>query len=88
LEVKFTRKFLKELSSLPKGQRIKVEHFVFEEAPAYKSLAEIPKFEKLKGYKHFYKKRFGDFRVGMRFENDMLYFERVLHRKDIYRYFP
>jgi mRNA interferase RelE/StbE len=88
LEVKFTRKFLKELSSLPKAQRTKVEHFVFEEAPSHKSLTEIPKLEKLQGYKHFYKKRFGDFRVGMRFENDMLYFERVLHRKDIYRYFP
>jgi mRNA-degrading endonuclease RelE of RelBE toxin-antitoxin system len=54
LEVKFTRKFLKDLSSLPKAQRRKVEHFVFEEAPSNKSLAEIPKLEKLQGYKHFF----------------------------------
>jgi mRNA interferase RelE/StbE len=80
--------FLKELSKIPVKERRKVEKLLFEEIENYKSLLQIPNMGKLKGYSNFYKIRFGDYRAGLRFENNILYFERILHRKDIYKFYP
>jgi mRNA-degrading endonuclease RelE of RelBE toxin-antitoxin system len=35
-----------------------------------------------------YRIRIGDYRLGIIFDGETLIFERVLHRKGIYRYFP
>lgn len=51
-------------------------------------MSDIGKIEKLRGYQNFHKVRFGNYRLGIRLEGEILILERVLHRKDIYRYFP
>lgn len=73
---------------MPDKQRKKVERFVFEEASEYKSIIHIPGLEKLKGHKTYYKIRFGNYRAGIKYEDDVLHFERILHRRDIYKYYP
>lgn len=88
MNIQVNRVFLKELAKLPVRERLKVEKLLFEEVESYKSLAQIPNFKKLKGYRNFYKIRFGDYRAGLKFENNTLYFERILHRKDIYKFYP
>lgn len=80
--------FLKQLSSLPDGVRERVEKFVFDELPALESLSKAGNIEKLSGYKNFYKVRFGDYRVGIELENDVVVLKVVLHRRDVYRRFP
>ena len=42
----------------------------------------------MKGYRLYYKVRFGSYRIGLKIEKDTVILERALHRKDIYRYFP
>lgn len=49
---------------------------------------EIPHLTKLEGYDSYYRLRVGDYRIGIKTENDVVIFMRVLHRKEIYRYFP
>lgn len=88
LEIFYNKTFLKELSKLPKDQREKVEYFVFTEIKKYSFIQEVPNLQKLKGYKNFYKIRFGNYRAGIRITNSQLIFERILHRKDIYKYYP
>lgn len=88
MNIQVNRVFLKELAKLPVRERLKVEKLLFEEVESYKSLAQIPNFKKLKGYRNFYKIRFGDYRAGLKFENNTLYFERILHRKEIYKFYP
>ena len=44
--------------------------------------------EKLEGYRNYYKIRFGNYRAGVHIEGDILTFERILNRKEIYRFFP
>jgi mRNA interferase RelE/StbE len=88
MNIQVNRAFLKELAKLPVRERLKVEKLLFEEVEGYKSLAQIPNFKKLKGYRNFYKIRFGDYRAGLRLENNTLYFERILHRKEIYKFYP
>jgi mRNA-degrading endonuclease RelE of RelBE toxin-antitoxin system len=79
-------KDLKALKSTPVYESVK--SFVFEEIPSYSSLDEISNLKKLKDADNAYRIRVGDYRVGFTFEGETITFIRVLHRKDIYRYFP
>ena len=88
MKVTYRKTFLKELSRIPQKIRIKIEDFVFNQVHQASSIYEINKIEGLKGYKGYFKARFGLYRIGMQLEGDTLIFERVLHRKDIYRYYP
>ncbi|MGH8000971.1 MAG: type II toxin-antitoxin system RelE family toxin [Brasilonema sp.] len=56
--------------------------------PNILSFEEITNLKKLKGYDNAYRIRIGDYRIGIIFDDETVMFQRVLHRKDIYRYFP
>ena len=84
----YNKKFLKDLASIPQKERVSIEKFVFETLVNLKSLNDIGRIERLKGHDHYFKARFGDYRAGIRIEKDTVILERVLHRKEIYRYFP
>jgi len=84
----YNKKFLKDLASIPKKDRDKIEDFVFEEINSYSSSSKCHKLEKLAGYQYYFKVRFGNYRVGIKLDNEKLTFERVLHRKEIYKLFP
>lgn len=88
MKTAYRKKFLKELAKVPLSYRSNIESFVFKELPKLKFIAESNKIERLKGCTNYYKTRFGDYRVGMKLDNDILIIERVLHRKDIYKYYP
>lgn len=88
MNIKVNRTFLKELAKLPAKERRKVEKLLFEEVEHFTTLSQIPNFQKLKGYRNYYKIRFGDYRAGLKYEDNTLYFERILHRKDIYKVYP
>lgn len=88
MNIQVNRIFLKELAKIPVKQRKKVEKILFREVEHLQNIYQIPNIGKLKGYSNYYKIRFGDYRVGLRFEDNILYFERILHRKDIYKFYP
>lgn len=87
-QVKYNKTFLKELAKVPIKQRARIETFVFERIYDYDSFEDLPGHKKLKGFKNYYRIRFGDYRAGISYINNTLIFERVLHRKDIYKYYP
>lgn len=88
MKVVVNKRFLKDLAALPASDRKKIERFIFDDSAKIESIESVGVFEKLKGYHVYYRVRFGDYRAGVRYENETLIFERVLHRKGIYRYFP
>lgn len=88
MQVLFNRKFLKDLAGIPTKTRTKVEGLVFKEIPGYTSPSQIINLEKLKGYTQYYRIRVGDYRIGIKISNNELSFERILHRKEIYKIFP
>jgi mRNA interferase RelE/StbE len=88
MEIRVNKTFLKELAQILDSQRLKIEQFVFNDTAAFQRQQDIPNLRKLKGYKYFYRIRFGNYRAGVRIENDILIFERLLHRKDIYKFYP
>lgn len=88
MKVLINKRFLKDLARLPHAERSRVEKFVFQDILKFESIEGYGAFEKLRGYHAYYRARFGDYRVGVKFEEGTLTFERVLHRREIYRFFP
>lgn len=89
-EVIYKPTFLRELVQLPEKIRTQVETFSFETVPETANPFALRKLEKLRGYREYYKVRFGEYRVGLKLDkrHRSIQFQRVLHRRDIYRYFP
>ena len=79
-------KDLKKLKSTPYYQKIYA--LCFSEIPAIKSFPEIVGLKKMEGYIDYYRIKKGDYRIGIRITSHKIYFLRILHRKEIYRYFP
>ncbi|WP_017306286.1 type II toxin-antitoxin system RelE family toxin [Spirulina subsalsa] len=79
-------KDLKALKSTPSFEAIKA--LAFTEIPNLLKFEEIGNLKKLKGDENAYRIRLGDYRLGIFFDGETVTFARVLHRKDIYRYFP
>ena len=52
------------------------------------SLKEIKNLKKLKGYDGHYRIKFSEYRAGVIIRSNEIIFERFLHRKEIYRYYP
>ena len=52
------------------------------------SIARVRNVKKLRGGAHYYRIRIGDYRIGLTVTGEEAVFVRVLHRKDLYRYFP
>ncbi len=90
MEIRYKKQFLKDLVKLPLSFRKKVEKFAFEIIPNENTFEIKQKVSKLKGKnnENYYKIRIGDYRIGLYIGKNFLEFKRVLHRKDIYRYFP
>lgn len=49
---------------------------------------QLPDCKKLTGYKTAYRIRMSQYRIGFYYENKTAELVRILHRKEIYRYFP
>ncbi|MFN0037079.1 MAG: type II toxin-antitoxin system RelE family toxin [Saprospiraceae bacterium] len=89
LDIEYASRFVKDLKGLrgtPAFQKIK--DLCFETIPNMDSLEEIPHFAKMEGHENYYRIRVSDYRIGVKIEEDVFVFMRVLHRKEIYRYFP
>ena len=53
-----------------------------------KNVTLIKNIKKLSGYDVYYRIRVGDYRIGIKVENEVVYFAAFEHRKDIYKSFP
>jgi len=84
----YKKKFLKDVNNLPESLKKTIQKIVFEQIPEANSLFDVKGIKKLKGYKHFYRIRHFEYRIGIFVQGDRVIFLRVLHRKDIYKYFP
>ena len=88
MQVYYNKRFLKDLVKIPHPFRNRLEALVFQDIPKYNHYSEIQNIGKIKGFKSYYRIRQGDYRIGLKIVGSKIVFERVLHRKDIYKYFP
>ena len=81
--------FIKDLRRLRQhSEYSRIRRLAFEEMPAWKSLAGRSQIKRLSAHEKAYRIRAGDYRIGFYWSGDELVFARVLHRREIYRFFP
>ncbi|MDQ6756368.1 MAG: type II toxin-antitoxin system RelE/ParE family toxin [Bacteroidota bacterium] len=88
MEVIVTTQFEKDVKKgLSKSLQIKLANTI-EHLQRVKSFHEISHTKKLKGYKNAYRIKLNEYRIGFLVEENVIKLSRVMHRKEIYRYFP
>ena len=88
MQVEFLESFLKDIEKIDDSKVLaKIEQIILN-IESSKTLKETPNLKKLIGYKNIFRIKFGNYRIGLYFENDVVELARVLHRKDICRIFP
>jgi len=88
VEVEFRKSFEKDLSKLRDEALLTKIKAVILEIEDTDNLEEVSNVKKLKAEGDYYRIRVGDYRIGIILDEDVVVFVRVLHRKEVYRYFP
>jgi mRNA interferase RelE/StbE len=74
--------------------RIKDQHLLDRISNCIRQVMESDKLDKINSLKRmtgetcYYRIRLGYYRIGLRVNGDTVIFLRVLHRKEIYKFFP
>lgn len=88
MKVGFKKSFLKELKKL-KNKHLKDSIIdCITQVESAKNINDIKNLKKLTGYEAYYRIRVGDYRIGIKIEDEIFYFVVFEHRKDIYKGFP
>jgi mRNA interferase RelE/StbE len=84
----FKKTFLKDLKQAKNKKLQNAIAKCIDEIESVENLLEIKHLKKLKGYEYYYRIRIGDYRIGLKIEDETVYFVVFDHRKDIYTKFP
>ena len=84
----FKNSFLKELKKLKNKSLKETVYNCILQVESAKNISEIRNLKKLSGYEMYYRIRIGDYRIGIKIDNEVIYFVVLDHRKDIYKGFP
>jgi len=89
METEFRKSFVKDIKRYGKDGKLlaRIKKIILE-VEAADSIVTIGNLKKLKAEGSCYRIRSGSYRIGLIIENDAVIFVRVLHRREIYRYFP
>ena len=88
MEIEFLEQFDKDLDKIYNAKlKIKITKLI-EQIESTTKLSDLSNVKKITGHKSAYRFKLGNYRLGFYFENNIIEFARLLHRKDIYRLFP
>lgn len=89
MKIEYSKLFLKDIKKINHLKIFnEIKSFSFEEIYSYTSITEIKNLKKMVGFSDYYRIRKGDYRIGFKFIDNRIVFLRVLHRKEIYKFFP
>jgi len=88
MNVEFRKSLEKDLSKIRDAELLKRIQAVIEEVESVNNWTDLINVKKLKAPGDYYRIRVSDYRIGLSVSEDTVVFVRVLHRKEIYRYFP
>jgi len=88
MEVAFTKVFSKQIDALNnKALKSRLARVV-QNVISAETLQDIANLKIMKGHTTAYRIKMGDYRVGLFFEEGLIVFAYLAHRKDIYNKFP
>ena len=88
MKIEFKKSFLSDLKKLKSKSLKDSVTDCIKQVESSVNLTQINNLKKLTGYDKYYRIRMGDYRIGVKIENDTVYFVVFEHRKNIYRGFP
>ncbi len=88
MKVAFEASFARDLKKIREKPLLNRVEQAIANVKEADELLDILSFSKLSGHDAYYRIRVGDYRIGVEVVGDVIIFVRILHRKDIYRYFP
>ncbi len=88
MKVEFKSSFVKDLKKIKEKHLQNQIRELIEKVESTANITELENMKKISGSDVYYRIRLGNYRIGIKIENNTVYFIRFLHRKDIYRYFP
>lgn len=85
----FKKSFAKDLRKYEKNKDLlaRIQEIILQ-VEAAKSLSSIRNLKRLKAEGPYFRIRSGSYRLGLIIEAQTVTFVRLLHRSEIYRYFP
>ncbi|HIP73221.1 MAG TPA: type II toxin-antitoxin system RelE/ParE family toxin [Anaerolineae bacterium] len=88
MKIFFESSFGKDLKSIKNKELYRRVENLIAEVKTANELSEIRQLKKMRGYTTFYRIRLGNYRIGIEALGNEIVFVRILHRRDIYKYFP
>ena len=88
MKAEFLSKFYKDLDKLTTAKTKSDVANAIDNVEKSTSIREIKNIKKLSGHKNAYRIKIGDYRIALFYENNIIEFARIAHRKDIYKIFP
>lgn len=87
MNIEIRKSFIKDADKLPAAFKRHLAVIINEIEKASQP-SQLDNCKKLTGYKIAYRIRMGQYRIGFYYENKTAELVRILHRKEVYRYFP
>ncbi|MFQ5455262.1 MAG: type II toxin-antitoxin system RelE/ParE family toxin [Nitrospirota bacterium] len=89
VKIVYSERFLKDLKKIKNTiYHKRIKEFSFETLLNMKNYKNINNLKQLRGSDHYYRIRIGVYRIGIKIEPHKTTLMRVLHRKDIHKFFP
>ena len=88
MKTEFKASFLKAIKKIEDNQLKNEIVKTINNVETAENLKQILNLKKLKGFKQYYRIRIGSYRIGIKIENNTIFFVDIDHRKNIYRIFP
>jgi mRNA interferase RelE/StbE len=88
MNIEFRKSFEKDLLKILDADLFQRIQEAIEQVENSEKLNEVSNLKKLKGDGDYYRIRVGDYRIGIKVNDGIVSFIRILHRKEMYRYFP
>jgi len=88
MKIEVLNSFIRDLKKVKdKNIKLKIKDII-DDIESSTKLQDIQNLKKMSGYNDYYRIRIKDYRIGLYFNEETLYLVRILHRKEIYKFFP
>ena len=88
MRLSFRKSFERDLKRISDPVVLRRVRRSIEQVEAADDMSRVRGARRLSGSGSFYRIRIGEYRIGLAVEASDAEFVRVLHRRDVYRYFP
>ena len=88
MRLSFRKSFERDLKRISDPVVLRRVRQSIEQVEAADDMSRVRGARRLSGSGGFYRIRIGEYRIGLAVEASDVEFVRVLHRRDVYRYFP